>query len=94
MIYVVLEGNRVIENPDAVAAKPAGAAGLVIHIVDVHGTIIGNYPLKLVRYYGQTLPPYFAKFLDEQREWDAKSPEEKESIQAEQRKKRQEREIL
>lgn len=89
MIYVVLEGNRVIENPDGVMGKPAGAAGVVIHVVDAHGTIIGNYPIKLVRYYGQTLPPYWQKMLDDQKAWDSKTPEEKEAILSAKRQKQE-----
>lgn len=92
MIFVVLEGNRVVENPDAWTAKPAGGSGLVIHLVDERGEVVGNFPIKLVKYYGSTLPPHYKQFLDEQKEWAAKSPAEREADIEEARQRRKERE--
>lgn len=92
MIYVVIEGNRVIECPEAVSAKPAGGAGLVIHLFSDQGEIAGNFPMKIVRFYGSALPPFYSALFEEQKRWASLTQAEKDAEIEAARKRREERE--
>jgi len=86
MIYVVMEG-KVVDFPDAVAGKPS-RDGHVIHLIAKDGTIIGNVPMKMCRFWGEKLPPLWQKQYDSQIAWAALSEAEREALKAEARKKR------
>lgn len=76
MIYIVNESERIITFPDAVFAKPSGAAGTVIHIIGTDDSVIGNFPIRSVKYYGPQLPPFYQKKYEEQQRWESMTREE------------------
>jgi len=79
-IYVVSEG-RIVVFPDATAAKPSGMGGVVVHIMR-GDEVIGNIPMKQVRYYGTELPPTYQQDYENQLSWAALTPEERASRKA------------
>lgn len=90
MIYVVT-GQEIIVFEKAVEAKPSGA-GHVVHIIGADNTIIGNFPVKGVKYYGTELPPAFQKQYEEQIRWDGLTDEQQDAERIAHRKRREARE--
>jgi hypothetical protein len=84
-VYIVREG-KVIEFPDATVAK-MGADGKKIHVIR-NDVIIGNFPAYNIAYYGIELPPIYQKHYEDQKKWEAMSPEERGRISAEAQAKR------
>ena len=75
-VYVVTEG-RIVVFPDATGAKPSGVGGVVVHILGKDDKVIGNFPMRNVRYYGTELPPTYREDYENQLAWQALSPEER-----------------
>ena len=76
-VYVVTEG-RIVVFPEASGAKPSGIGGVVVHIIGKDGTsVIGNFPMRSVRYYGTELPPTYQQDYENQLAWMKLSPEER-----------------
>jgi len=79
-VFIVSDG-RVIEFPDATIAKMAAHGNAVFVIRDEE--IIGTFPTKTVRYYGTELPPAFLKDWENQKAWEALTPEQRAFAKAE-----------
>lgn len=79
-VFIVSDG-RVIEFPDATVAKMATHGNAVFVIRGEE--IIGTFPTKSVRYYGTELPPAFLKDWENQKAWDALTPEQRALLKAE-----------
>jgi hypothetical protein len=87
MIYVVTEG-KILTFPTAVVAKASGSGG-VVHVIGQDDKIIGNVPMKIVKFYGPELPEVFKDQLRVQERWASLTPEERERERREGREKRQ-----
>lgn len=79
-IYVVTEG-RIIHFQNATGAKPSGIGGVVVHIMR-EDEVVGNIPMKLVKFYGSELPATYKKDYEDQLVWEKLSPEEKTAARA------------
>ncbi len=79
MIYIVNESEKIIVFPDAVHAKPSGGTGTVVHIIGRDDSVIGNFPIRTVKYYGTQLPPAYQKKYEEQLRWESMTREEQEA---------------
>jgi len=90
MIYVVT-GDQIIVFEKAVEAKPSGA-GHVVHVIGANNLIIGNFPVKGVKYYGTELPTVYQQQYDEQVRWDALTDDQKDAERIAHRKRREARE--
>lgn len=42
----------------ATQAKPSGN-GYIVHVIDELGAIVGNFPMRNVRFYGTELPEVY-----------------------------------
>lgn len=87
-VYVVTEG-RIIVFPDATGAKPSGIGGVVVHILR-GSDVIGNFPMRSVRYYGTELPPTFQQDYENQLAWSKLTPEERVEAKARAKKIKEE----
>ena len=87
MIYVVVEG-KILTFPKAIVAKSSRDGG-VIHVIGEDDKIIGNVPMKIVKFYGQELPEVYQDQLKVQERWASLTPEERERERREGREKRQ-----
>lgn len=95
MIYVVLD-HQIVGFPDATGGRVSGN-GQAIHILEeslVEGqgevrTIVGSFPMKRVKYFGEKLPPIWEEQYQEQVRWANLTPAERE---AEKEAKRKEKE--
>lgn len=86
-IYVVTEG-RIVHFQNATGAKPSGIGGVVVHIMR-EDEVIGNIPMKLVKFYGSELPPTYKKDYENQLAWEKMSPEERTAARAKARQIRE-----
>lgn len=75
MIYIVAEG-KIVKYPDAVSAKASGS-GHVVHVIGPDNKIIGNFPMKIVKFFGEDLPEIYNDQLREQERWAAMTPDER-----------------
>jgi hypothetical protein len=88
MVYVVTEG-RIIVFPNATGAKPSGVGGVVVHIIGEDNSVIGNFPMRTVKYYGTELPPTYQQDYENQLAWAALTPEERTEAKAKAKKVRE-----
>jgi len=81
VVYVVTEG-RIIVFPEATGAKPSGIGGVVVHIIGKDNSVVGNFPMKTVKYYGTELPPTYQQDYENQLAWAKLTPEERTEAKA------------
>lgn len=75
MIYVVTEG-KIILFENAIQAKSSGN-GFIIHIIDDKGAIVGNFPMRNVKFFGTELPEVYKEQYSEQVRWSKLTPDER-----------------
>jgi hypothetical protein len=75
VIYVVTEG-KIILFEAASQAKPSGN-GFIVHVIDDTGAIVGNFPMRTVKFYGTSLPEVYREQYSEQVRWSKLTPEQR-----------------